>query len=291
MDCPVAFHARWNPDRIALFWGKRCLSWGNLNDYVYGTCKALKEIGVRSGNPFAILSANTLETLIILLAAWRVGACVLVLDPALSLTLAQKILDEYKIDLLFAETKDCKAFSGKCRTVVLNKIICKHNDLLLSRTLPCINPDLESLRLVQNSYDESAQYATFSYGQLFYCAEKDNHKAAYGVTKIWLLPFPLYHIWGQRILFRGMAGGGAIVLPEFEPHLRNDPGQLSTILGFYNITHMFCSSGQLSELVRNSVIVPFLRDLDAILVEQGVSASPIFEEAGSLSIPLVASIN
>lgn len=291
MDCPVAFHARWNPDRIALFWGKRCLSWGNLNDYVYGTCKALKEIGVRSGNPCAILSASTLETLIMLLAAWRVGACVLVLDPALSLTLAEKTLDEYKIDLLFAETKDYKAFSGKCRTIVLNKIICKHNDLLLSRPLPCINPDLESFRLLQNSYDESVQYGTFSYGQLFYSAEQDNHKVAYGATKIWLLPFPLYHIWGQRILFRWLTGGGGIVLPEFEPHLLNDPGQLPTILGFYNITHMFCPSGQLSELVRNSVIVPFLRNLDAILVEQGASASPIFEEAVSLSIPLVASIN
>jgi acyl-CoA synthetase (AMP-forming)/AMP-acid ligase II len=291
MDCPVAFHARENPDRIALLWGKRSLSWGNLNDYVHGTCRALKEIGVRPNNRFAVLSTNTLETIIILLSAWRAGASVLVLDPALSLSIGRKILDQYKIDLLFSDTKDYKAFSGQRRTVILNKVICKHNDLFLSHKLPGINPDSSGLLLVRNAAQELAAYNTVDYGQLFHCAEEDNQKTAYGSTKIWLLPFPLHHIWGQRILFRGLAGGGAIVLPEFESDFLNDPAQFSITLGFYKITHIFCPLVQLGELVRNSAVLASLRCLDAILVEQGSPDSTLLDKASGLSIPLVVSIN
>lgn len=291
MNCPVAFHSRENPEETALLWGRRSLSWANLNDYVHGTCKALKENGVRAGDCFAVLSENALETAIVLLSAWRAGASVRLFDPARFLSFGGKIPEESGIDLLFLDAKNYKIFSGQYRLIRLDKVVCKYNAFVPARELPGIDPNAPAFLLPRNLSADQVRYDTFFLGPLCDSARQDNHNSGYGTGKIWLLPFPLYYLWGQRIFLRGITGGGAILFADIHAEAYKDHKQFAAILEFYKITHLFSPLEELSGFLTSPVLIPVLRNLDAVFVEKSSLFPSLAESAALLSIPLKESVD
>jgi fatty-acyl-CoA synthase len=78
----VDFRARWSPDAIALS-GSTDLSWAELEEATRRVGACLRDLGVEVGERVGMLAGNSTEWCIVVIAALRIGAVVVPLNPRL----------------------------------------------------------------------------------------------------------------------------------------------------------------------------------------------------------------
>ncbi len=72
--CPVFFNANRFPEKPAISWGGRSISWLAINNYVHSTSRYLKEVSVKKQGRVIVVSDPAPVYCIVLLALWRIGA-------------------------------------------------------------------------------------------------------------------------------------------------------------------------------------------------------------------------
>ena len=72
------------PDKPALFWGKRTITYRELGEYVDRFSRALAEIGIKKGDRVALLMLNTPQYVISLYGILKAGAVAAGINPLLS---------------------------------------------------------------------------------------------------------------------------------------------------------------------------------------------------------------
>jgi acyl-CoA synthetase (AMP-forming)/AMP-acid ligase II len=77
----VAFHAQQDPDREALVFEDRRLSWRELNEQIDRTAKAFLELGIEPGDIIALVSMARPAFIISFMAAAKIGAIWLGISP------------------------------------------------------------------------------------------------------------------------------------------------------------------------------------------------------------------
>src|SRR5437868_4182424 len=65
--CPLTHAARTHASRPSVIWGARRITYLQLNQFVNTTVKALKERNLKAGSYVALISDNSVESVIILL--------------------------------------------------------------------------------------------------------------------------------------------------------------------------------------------------------------------------------
>jgi len=99
-DCPALIAGR-DPARVACIFGDRRMSYGALAAEVDSCARALLAHGVSRGDRVAVLSTPRPEFLVVLLAALRVGAIVVGLNPVHQLDEYRVVLGDCRPKLLF----------------------------------------------------------------------------------------------------------------------------------------------------------------------------------------------
>jgi acyl-CoA synthetase (AMP-forming)/AMP-acid ligase II len=94
--------ARLDPDRPAAILGERALDYGQLARQIDECCRAMLAQGIDKGDRIAILSTPRPEYLVLLLAALRVGAIVVGLNPVHQLDEYRQVIADCAPKLLFA---------------------------------------------------------------------------------------------------------------------------------------------------------------------------------------------
>ncbi|MFH0754022.1 MAG: AMP-binding protein [Candidatus Omnitrophota bacterium] len=74
--CPEFLHAQRIPEKTAIFWSGRSISWVALNNYVHSTSRYLKEISVKKNDRVILVAEASAAYYIAVLALWRIGAWV-----------------------------------------------------------------------------------------------------------------------------------------------------------------------------------------------------------------------
>ena len=80
----VFHYAEHQPDRAALIEGARTVSYRDLKLLVSQTSIHLKNMGIKLGYPIGIVMRNTIENIVLTLAAFRIGAVLVALPPEIS---------------------------------------------------------------------------------------------------------------------------------------------------------------------------------------------------------------
>jgi acyl-CoA synthetase (AMP-forming)/AMP-acid ligase II len=97
-----AIIARLQPDRPAAILGERSLDYGQLAGQIDDCCRAMLAQGIAKGDRIAILSTPRPEYLVLLLAALRIGAIVVGLNPVHQLDEYRQVIADCTPKLLFA---------------------------------------------------------------------------------------------------------------------------------------------------------------------------------------------
>ena len=143
--CPAALNAARYPKNTAILWNGRSLTWDALNNYVHSTSRYLKEIGIRvDGRVLVVVDASP-AYVICLLAFWRIGALVRLVD----LRTEPGVAEGFKPDFVISP-RACRGLWGKdARWSDIEKIVAYgYNDTFLGHEAalaPELVPDQPAL--------------------------------------------------------------------------------------------------------------------------------------------------
>ncbi len=261
--CPLTLAARQSPLAPAVYWKNRMMTFGQLDQYVWSTIKALKQLGVERMARVTIVDHNSVEYLIVLLALWRLGAVSCLFNHRLPEQNLLFGLQQSGSQFLFSSREEIRAYKRlKVRTFHFNDVIsfdargiplCKEAHFL----------EDQDLTLLHTSGTSGVpKLARHTFGHHYWSALGANQNIPFKGDDRWLLSVPLFHVSGLSIVFRTLLGQGAMVFPSPEDHL------LDVIIK-EKVTHISVVSTQLYRLLQQKEKCSQVKSLKAVLVGGG----------------------
>ncbi len=243
ITCPISEGAQKYPDQPVILFGARAIVYAQLDQYVWATVKYLKKLGVASGGRVALVQTNCVESVIILLALWRMGAVACLLSTRLPEENLIEQLRKLNVPVILSslpEIISSKKF--RIRTFPLTQVInFDVRDFPIQET-SFIPLDQEATILFTSGSSGEAKAVVHTYGNHYQNARGANANMPLQPGDRWLLSLPLYHVGGLGILFRVFLSGAAAVIPA--PDL-----ELSEAITKYRISHISLVPTQLYRIL------------------------------------------
>jgi len=208
-ECPFSLHSRKSPSSIALISTEKKWSYFECEELISGAVNALKSLGIKKGDPVAILPKISFETPLIFFALFRIGAIVCPLNAYLPIDSIPERLDEIKTSVLI-HADDAPIPNVKQIKVSFSKVLEKAQNS--GRSL--LEKNSLATYLFTSGTTSKPKIACHSLGNHYYSALGSNAYIPIHEGDINLLSLPLYHIAGIAILFRTFLAKGAVALSD-----------------------------------------------------------------------------
>ncbi|MBD2798127.1 amino acid adenylation domain-containing protein, partial [Xenorhabdus sp. 18] len=145
----VETQAEQRPDAIALVFGDKTLSYGELNRRANQLAHYLIALGVHPDDRVAICAERSPELIVGLLAILKAGGAYLPLDPAYPAERLAYMLEDATPAVLLTQTAQRDKLPGSLPTVLLDHVLDDQNPLLAAQLAaqPADNPDAQALGL------------------------------------------------------------------------------------------------------------------------------------------------
>ena len=204
--------------------------------------------------PFVIFAENSISTLINFFAIWKAGGVVVPLNPKLSYSQKDKILEQicpWRI-IQFKENQTTTFENPICLPIEL--------DLLIATSGSTGFPKLVAL----------------SVANFIWSAKGSSENISVDPEDKWLINLPLFHVGGMSIIFRTMlAGATAIISPK---NLDAD------FIDQKRITHFSLVSTQLDRFIQTDV--PLKKETKAILLGGSKIPQFLIQQSMELNLPI-----
>ncbi len=277
LPCPLAAAAGRLPDATALVSASQECTFRELDRWVSQCAGRLRDLGLAAGGRLAIAMPTSAEYVIVLLAAIRLGATACPIStrlPAEGLASAVGTLSPFGLVL-----PDGGGLDGT--TVFRCEDLVGGDDggggFEGGRD---IDPEQHSTIIFTSGSSGMPKAAVHSYGNHYFNAQASNRNIPVGPGDRWLLSLPLYHVAGLGVLYRCLAGGGAIAVPEADEDVEK-------ALHRYGVTHVSLVSTQLYRLIQQGASPS--AGLKAILLGGSSMPSALVRQAAARGFPVFTS--
>ena len=126
----VRGQAESNPDRAAILFGDRSISYGELYEDVDRAARMLLGLGIQSGDRLGLMFPNRPEMLFLYFACFRIGAIVVPVNTRYRRSEIEYALDHSECRLLIVDNCFCSTVEGLDQTVPsLERILVRHSEL------------------------------------------------------------------------------------------------------------------------------------------------------------------
>lgn len=286
------------------------ISYRDYFHWISAIADGLRERHISPGERIAVLAPNCREYPALLMALWQIGAAAAPLSPRFPERQIAALLEKTGCSRLVRLQKPpqpatrCSMLDARFSILDLNIPDIRNPIPTKSRTSLFANrdeifPDFKSdptrgsggMRHPNIPLDRDAtliftsgsagapKAALHTFGNHYYNARGSNLNIPFGPGDRWLLSLPLYHVGGMAILFRALAGGGAVAIP--------DPGMpLIEAIPRLQATHLSLVATQLFRLLREDAPGKILANLKAILLGGGAIPASLIRQAAGLNLPI-----
>uniref|UniRef100_Q3AQ01 O-succinylbenzoate-CoA ligase n=1 Tax=Chlorobium chlorochromatii (strain CaD3) TaxID=340177 RepID=Q3AQ01_CHLCH len=276
-----------------LYLPNRVLSFHQCNEQAAAIAARLQSKGVRAGAIVAILSPNTPELVLLLLALLKSGIIAAPLNHRLPQPLLTRMVERLQPCLLISDI-DAPHISNINNHLSFSSLL---DGITYSNTsqsgCPLLSAESEVTRnnfpadamqqpvtIIHTSASSGeAKAALHSLANHWYSALGSNHNLPFASGDCWLLSLPLCHIGGYSLLFRALLSGGALAISA--PH-----ASLSNALSNFPLTHLSLVPTQLYRLLADSENGEQFRSIKAILLGGSAAPASLIEEALRRQLPL-----
>lgn len=227
-ECPFSTHVRKTPKKGALIDENIVWTYEDCEKLIVGISQALKEEGVKEGDPIAFLPTKTFETPLLFFALFRIGAIACPVNTYHPLNVLPQTLDAlgapfflYPSTLLVPKVKQI--------TLPFSKIV---REGKVGRQA-FLNKKDRATYLSTSGTTATPKIACHSLGNHYYSALGSNAYMPINEGDLYALSLPLYHIAGIALLFRTFLAGQTVSLSQEAPgvtHLSLIPTQLRRLL-------------------------------------------------------------
>lgn len=281
--CPLSEAARRYKDLPALITDNHIINYDQYNRLVASAASRLKDADVAAGERIAIVSSNSIEFPILLMALFRVGAVACPVSPRLPQQTVAEYIKRIRCSKIFDLTN--RLYIDKSlgiTTLPVAEII----DFTSAGTTPSgdhfVSLDQEATIIATSGTSTRPKAVLHTYGNHYYSAIGSNKNIKVQPGDRWLLSLPLYHVGGLAILFRTMLSGGAVVIA-------NKDADLLDMMRRYQITHLSLVHTQLYRLLRKEPHRDELKELSALLVGGSAIPKTLITQAYECGLPLFTS--
>ena len=204
--------------------------------------------------PIAIFAENSISTLINFFAIWKAGGVVVPLNPKLSSSQKDKLLEQIRPERVIQSKEN--QISGYEKSDFLPDEV----DLLIATSGSTGLPKLVALTIAN----------------FIWSAHGSSENIAVDPNDTWLISLPLFHVGGMSIIFRTMlAGANAIISPKI---LDGD------FIDQHRITHFSLVATLLDHFIQTEVSLN--KDTKAILVGGSKIPQALIQKSIDLNLPI-----
>ncbi len=266
--CPISGAALKFADQPAIIFSARAITYNQLEAYVCSTVKHLKKIGVQPGDKVAIVSPNSVEYVIVLLALWRMGALACLLSTRLPVQNLCEQVSNVTARFIFSSSHKILSIAK----ITLKKFSLEEMINFDIRDSSFSDPswidlDQEATLIFTSGTSHEPKAVLHTYGNHYFNALGSNQNISLLPGDRWLLSLPLYHVGGLGILFRAILSGAAVVIPNQEEDIQAAIEKYGTESAKADkITHVSLVATQLYRILKDKNSLKKLSTLKAILL-------------------------
>lgn len=277
-------------DQPAIIGADYRISYRDYFQWIAEIAEGLRAWNISPGERVSILAPNCQEYPALLMALWQIGAIAAPLSPRFPETQIARLLSNIACKKIIVSRKlPSVSSTAQFEPLYLEGLVTPHQSPAEKAVDPqggqhlipegagakppkgqAPNPRRGRRQMVATLIFTSGssgepKAALHSFGNHIYNALGSNLNIPFGPGDRWLLSLPLYHVGGLAILFRALAGGGAVAVPETDIPLSKAINQLE-------VTHISLVATQLFRLLKEDKEGKSLANIKAILL--GGSAIP-----------------
>ncbi len=281
--CPLRDAAQRYKDLPAVITEGRVIDYGQYDQIVGTAGHRLTDTGATPGERVAVVSPNSVDSLIFLMALFRIGAVACPISPRLPRQTAAEYVRKIGCSKTFDLTGQLPVDKWLGITMLSSARIVDFAFTGTTRLGDHSVPSGRDATIIATSGTSARPKAVLhTYGNHYYSAIGSNKNIKVQPGDRWLLSLPLYHVGGLGILFRTMLGGATVVIGDKNANL------LDTIRR-YQITHLSLVHTQLYRLLHKKPDRDQIKGLSALLVGGGAVPRALVIQAHEYGLPLFTS--
>ncbi len=258
---PLSTAADLHPDEIAVNGPAGPVSYLEFDQRVRTASETLAAAGIQPGHRVAIAAAPSLASLTALLGCIRLGVAAVPLNTRWPESAMRESIDSLGCPVLVHD--EDHAIESDATAIPVSKF--DHYTLKAQEPPARIDPDQTAVIVYTSGSGGAPKPAALSFENLHHNAVQSNRNIEVNPGDAWSLSLPLFHVSGLGVVFRCLAGGGAIAIPGRDE-------DLPEAVVKYRVTHVSLVATQLFRLIQFGSGLNALRKTKAILL--GGSAIP-----------------
>jgi long-chain acyl-CoA synthetase len=205
--------AKLNPNGQAVSDGTRSLTNALLLQQIRAARRHLDELGIGAGDVVAVMLRNRVEFVVVMFAAWRLGAAVTPVNPSLTEAEVHRQLEASRAQLLVLE--DGVSVPDRVATLAVGKLFSKGPGW---DDVPRVDPSALALLIFTSGTTGVPKGVMLDHANLGAMAQMGRQALEVGPADRCLLILPLFHVNGivVSVLIPLLAGACVIIAERFE---------------------------------------------------------------------------
>jgi len=271
-------------DKVFLISESKELTYGELCAKIGAIHFEFKKLNIRKNDRVAIISSNSEDYVLVLLALIFYGAIAVPINHHFSIDEILRILKNINCTHIFYDdnSSKLKSYSNKISSYFINLFTKVDINSSKQQIISPIHLDSDSTIILTSGSTGYPKGVVHTLGNHVYSALGSNLNISFGEGDRWLLSLPLFHVGGIAVLFRALMSGGAAVLPKS----RN---MLLMSLKINKISHMSLVPTQLFRLIQYLEQDTYNFNLKAVLIGGDRISYSLIKKSVKLNLPLYLS--
>ncbi len=255
----------------AIITEKGIISYGEFIDSVLSLSNSLKGLGIKEGEKIAILSENSPEYVMLIIAIIASGAICVPINIRWPEKRIKEALEKIGCNLVISS-----------RSINLNvgkKVF--FDQLKEGKKYGSLDFDLkrDSTIIFTSGSTGDPKPVLHKLENHYYSAIGSNENILFEKGDVWGIFLPLYHVGGMSIIFRAIISGAAVAITEKKIPILDAISNLK-------ITHISLVPTQLYRMLKERDSIDILRRLKAILVGGSPIREAIIRKAKEMELPI-----